>query len=178
MRHRTFHEIDGACHSLTAARNSKPLIHGNSTWNVEEPNTNTDILGGLDCSEGDALAVEGGLDEDQVVVEFKLNVFGAENLFRGGRPFRCLSGGAGTGGHLFLNRECPSRVNNGSQPRPRERPLLGAEQTSILGDWTSESSRNRMSHRVLSHKLFQIACMESPLQTSHLESRLPTILHC
>jgi hypothetical protein len=37
VRHRTFHEIDGACHSLTAARNSKPLIHGNSTWNVEEP---------------------------------------------------------------------------------------------------------------------------------------------
>ena len=37
VRHRAFHEIDGACHSLTAARNPKPLIHGNSTWNVEEP---------------------------------------------------------------------------------------------------------------------------------------------
>ncbi len=38
VRHRAFHEINGACPSLTAARNPKPLIHGNSTWNVEEPN--------------------------------------------------------------------------------------------------------------------------------------------
>ena len=37
VRHRAFHEINGACPSLTAARNPNPLIHGNSTWNVEEP---------------------------------------------------------------------------------------------------------------------------------------------
>ena len=37
VRHRAFHEINGACPSLTAARNPKPLIHSNSTWNVEEP---------------------------------------------------------------------------------------------------------------------------------------------
>ena len=36
-RHRAFHEIDGACPSLTAARIPKHLNHGNSTWNVEEP---------------------------------------------------------------------------------------------------------------------------------------------
>ena len=37
MRHRLFHEIDGASPSLTAARNPKLGIHGNSTSNVEEP---------------------------------------------------------------------------------------------------------------------------------------------
>ncbi len=37
MRHRVFHGIDGASSSLTAARNPKLGIHGNSTWNVEEP---------------------------------------------------------------------------------------------------------------------------------------------
>ena len=37
VRHRAFHEIDGATPSFTAARNPNPLIHGNSTWNVEEP---------------------------------------------------------------------------------------------------------------------------------------------
>ncbi len=39
MRHRVFHEIDGASPSLTVARNPKLGIHGNSTWNVEEPFT-------------------------------------------------------------------------------------------------------------------------------------------
>jgi hypothetical protein len=37
VRHRAIHEINGACPSLPAARNPNPLIHGNSTWNVEEP---------------------------------------------------------------------------------------------------------------------------------------------
>ena len=37
MRHTVFHEIDGASLSLTAARDPKLRIHGNSTWNVEEP---------------------------------------------------------------------------------------------------------------------------------------------
>ena len=37
MRHRVFDEIDGASPSLTAARDPKLRIHGNSTWNVEEP---------------------------------------------------------------------------------------------------------------------------------------------
>ncbi len=39
MRHRVFHEIDGVSTSLTAARNPKLGIRGNSTWNVEEPIT-------------------------------------------------------------------------------------------------------------------------------------------
>ena len=37
MRHRSFHEIDRASLSFAAARNLKLRIHGNSTWNVEEP---------------------------------------------------------------------------------------------------------------------------------------------
>lgn len=39
MRHRSFHEINGASLSFAAARNLKLRIHGNSTWNVEEPIT-------------------------------------------------------------------------------------------------------------------------------------------
>jgi hypothetical protein len=37
IRHTVFHEIDGASPSLTVARDPKLRIHGNSTWNVEEP---------------------------------------------------------------------------------------------------------------------------------------------
>ena len=39
--------------------------------------------------------------------------------------------------------ECPSRVNNGSQPRPRKRLLSGAKRKSISGGWTSEISHKR-----------------------------------
>jgi hypothetical protein len=45
VRHRAFHAIDGACLSLTAARNPKSLIHGNSTWNVEEPKITLNMSG-------------------------------------------------------------------------------------------------------------------------------------
>ena len=44
MRHRGFHEIDGAIPSLTTVRNPKLGIHGNSTWNVEEPRNQGAVL--------------------------------------------------------------------------------------------------------------------------------------
>ncbi len=49
MRHRALHEIDSAIPSLTTVRNPKLGIHGDSTWNVEEPVN----VGALRCGRDD-----------------------------------------------------------------------------------------------------------------------------